>query len=98
MANKGEELKGVQIHITDYKTVNLTEIQFYFLEIAHKLNSEIDLFERHKDRISMFNKVCGSDSVVNLISKNYKYSDVKAFWEKDIESFRELSKKYYLYE
>lgn len=98
MKMKGEELKGVQIHITDYKAVNLTEIQFYFLEIAHKLNSEIDLFERHRDRISMFNKVSGSDSVVNLISKNYIFSDLKSFWNKDKVSFSELSKKYYLYE
>lgn len=98
MAKKGEELKGVQIHITNYKTVNLTEIQFYFLETAHELNNEIDFFESHKDRISMFNKVSGSESVIDLITKNYKFSDLKPFWDKDVESFKKLSKKYYLYE
>ena len=34
---KDKILNGVQIHITDFKKVNLLEIQFYFMQVHHQL-------------------------------------------------------------
>lgn len=98
MKNKGKTYAGVQIHITNFETVNLTAIQFYFLEVLHKLAPEKKLFAWNKNRHAMFDKVCGSDSVRLLFTKNFRYADLKAYWEQDQESFRERAKKYYLYE
>ncbi|MEA3500435.1 MAG: DUF1343 domain-containing protein [Candidatus Marinimicrobia bacterium] len=94
---KGEKLGGVQIHIVDYSKVNLMSMQFHFLEIVHKLYPNKGLFSEAKKRHKMFDKVCGTDKIRKKFSKNYKFKDVKPFLEKDVEEFREKSKKYYLY-
>ncbi len=36
MKNKGKEYAGVQIYITDYTKVNLTEIQFRFVRLVFR--------------------------------------------------------------
>lgn len=97
MAKKGKELQGVQIHITNYKKVNLTEIQFYFLQVAHEIAPEYNLFEGKDDRYRMFDYGCGSDTIRKHLMKTKNFDDIKNFWNKDIESFKKLSQKYYLY-
>jgi uncharacterized protein YbbC (DUF1343 family) len=96
--SKGEKCHGVQIHITDYSKVNLTQIQFYFMQEHNVLYPEKDIFDMGDNRFGMFDKVCGSDKVRELFTKNFKFSDVEEFWNKDVKEFKELSKKYYLYE
>jgi uncharacterized protein YbbC (DUF1343 family) len=96
--SQGEKCSGVQIHITDYSKANLTQIQFYFLQEHNLLYPEKNPFElANKNRLPMFDKVCGSDKVRELFTKNFKFSDVEKYWNKDVDSFKELSKKYYLY-
>lgn len=95
---KGIELKGVQIHITDFKTVNLTEIQFLFLQEAHKLNSKFDIFKNKEDRYRMFDLSCGSDVFRKSLMQNYNFDNIKNQWTKDIDSFKNIAKSYYLYE
>ena len=45
----------------------------------------------------LFDKVCGTDFIRKQFSKTYKVDDIKEYWRKDEESFRQLSKKYYIY-
>ena len=45
----------------------------------------------------LFDKVCGSDFIRKQFSKTYKFSDIKEYWRKDEESFRQLSSEYYIY-
>ena len=45
----------------------------------------------------MFNKVCGTDFVSKEFSKRFKVSDIAPYWTADVEDFKTLSKKYYLY-
>jgi uncharacterized protein YbbC (DUF1343 family) len=45
----------------------------------------------------MFDKVCGTDEIRKKFSERYRFEDIKPILEKDVESFRNLSKKYYLY-
>ncbi|MBL1214524.1 MAG: DUF1343 domain-containing protein [Ignavibacteriae bacterium] len=96
--SKGEKVNGVQIHIIDYSKVNLTEIQFYFLQEHNKLYPEKDIFEMRQNRFGMFDKVCGTDKIRKMFTENYLYEDVKGYWEKDVDEFRKLSKKYFMYE
>lgn len=97
MKKKGEEHSGVQIHISNYKKVNLTEIQFRLIEAAHELVPEESTFQANQDRFSMFDKVAGSNKIRETFMKNYRYSDIKEMWEEPAKAFKEESKKYYLY-
>ena len=96
---KGENIQGVQIHITDYEKVALSEIQFYVVQEMMRLwGNQHDWFaECDQKRFSMFNKVCGTDQIKDLFGKRYRWEDAKAYWDKDVEKYREESSKYYLY-
>ena len=96
---KGENIQGVQIHITDYEKVALSEIQFYVVQEMMRLwGDKHDWFaECDQKRFSMFNKVCGTDKIKDLFGKRYRWEDAKAYWDKDVEKYREESSKYYLY-
>ena len=96
---KGENIQGVQIHITDYENVALSEIQFYVVQEMMRLwGNQHDWFaECDQKRFSMFNKVCGTDKIKELFGKRYRWEDAKAYWDKDVEKYREESSKYYLY-
>lgn len=95
---KDKFLHGVQIHISEFEKVNLTEIQFYFMQVHNEMYPDTNLFDLSKDRWKMFDKVCGSNYIREEFSKRFKYEDIKEYWNKDVEAFKELSKKYYLYE
>ena len=45
----------------------------------------------------MFDLVCGSDYIRKTFTQTNKVSSIQNFWRKDAETFKELSKKYYLY-
>jgi len=95
---KGEHLQGVQVHITDYEKVRLSEIQFYIMqEIASLYPDKAVLANAAEDRFGMFDKVCGSDYIRKTFAGENKVSDIMEYWNKDIAAFKALSKKYYLY-
>ncbi|MEA5062546.1 MAG: DUF1343 domain-containing protein, partial [Petrimonas sp.] len=50
-----------------------------------------------ENRFDMFDKVSGSNSIRLEFSKNHRFADIQSYWTKDEESFRKLSKRYYLY-
>ena len=95
---KGSELQGVQIYLTDYRKARLCDIQFYVLQELYRLYPDHQLLEQASDnRKSMIDKVCGSKEIRRLFGKRHLWSDVKPYWDKDVEAFKRLSKKYYLY-
>jgi uncharacterized protein YbbC (DUF1343 family) len=96
---QGKQLNGVQFYIEDFLKVDLISIQFYFMQACKELHPEKDFFaEADKSRIGMFDKALGTNKVREIFSKSYKYSDIKEFLYKDVAKFKELSKKYYLYD
>ncbi|MDA3892088.1 MAG: DUF1343 domain-containing protein [Salinivirgaceae bacterium] len=95
---KGEELQGVQIHITDYQTVKLTKMQFCFIQEASKLDPTFKPFNVPENVQKMFDLVCGTDLIRKTLSKKANFETIQSFWNKDAEGFKELSNKYYLYE
>lgn len=95
---KGEQLQGIQIHITNYKTVQLTPIQFVLIQEIARLYPEHSVMEHaNQQRFSMFDKVCGSKQIRQRFMLRNQWSDIESYWNKDVKSFKILSKKYYLY-
>ena len=95
---KGSNLQGVQIYITDVKKAAITDIQFYVMEAIAEMYPEKAAFKVASDkRYRSFDIVTGSDYFRTTFAKNHKFSDIKERWYEDVDSFRELSKKYYMY-
>jgi len=97
MAKKGVALQGVQIHFTDLSKVRLTDIQFWFLQEARKLDASFDPFEGKEDRYRMFDRVLGSDHLRTSLLEDYNFEAIREFWTSDEKSFVQKSSKYYLY-
>ncbi|MCB9209693.1 MAG: DUF1343 domain-containing protein [Ignavibacteriales bacterium] len=95
---KGKTLKGVQVHIINYDDVNLTKTQFYIITAIRKLYPEKDLFKiASNDEINMFNKAIGTDKIFKMINNNDSLENIFEFLDKDVEKFREVAKKYHIY-
>jgi uncharacterized protein YbbC (DUF1343 family) len=95
---QGKNYSGVQFYLTDYKKARLTEIQFYVMQEMAALYPDKKCFGPDTEkRYDMFDKVCGSDQIRLLMSKNMKVEDMLPYWRKDEAAFQQLSKKYYLY-
>lgn len=95
---KGELTQGVQIHIMDYEKAPLSDVGFIIVDELMKLYPEHDFFnEANPGRFNMFDKVCGSKYIRRTFGQRYKWEDIKEYWYKDVEAYREASKPYYLY-
>ncbi len=95
---KDKILNGVQLHITDFEKINLLELQFYFLQVHNRLYPGKDpLTLTNAGRLKMFDKVLGTDKVRKKFSKHFSVEDIHKFLNKDLDWFRKLSKRYYLY-
>lgn len=94
-ANQGTLLHGVQYFFTDYEAVPLTLINFYVMQAVHELYPEHNPYDGNVN--NMTDKVCGTDYVRKTFGVNFKVSDILEYWNKDVEEFKALSAKYYLY-
>lgn len=96
---KGENLKGVQIHILDFKNVELMKIQFYFLKAVHELYPENNLFEMAtKGQVHAFDLALGTDKIRKKFIENYQISDIEDLLNLGVNEFKEKAKKYFLYQ
>jgi uncharacterized protein YbbC (DUF1343 family) len=96
--SSGKMVSGVQIHLTDFRKAPLSMIQFYILQEAHKLWPDKDVFSMcEKQRLDMFDKVCGYDSIRLIFSKTWSVSSINDLWFREISSFRNKAEKYFLY-
>lgn len=96
--DKGEHIQGVQVHVTDFNKAALSEIQFLLMQEIAALYPDRAVFDHaNKDRFRMFDQVSGSNQIRERFSKNNRWEDIRDYWYKDVESFRKLSKPYYLY-
>lgn len=95
---KDTTVHGVQLHITDHSKVNLMSLQFLFLQVHNEMYHEKNPFTGcDTSRLKMFDKVCGTSKIRELFTKRMKYVDIQSYLVKDVDVFRKLSKKYYLY-
>ena len=95
---QGELCQGVQIHILDYGKARLSEVQFLVVQELMRLWPEKDWFQLcNQKRFGMFDKVCGTNKIREMFGKRYQWEDIREYWYKDVEAYREASSKYYLY-
>jgi len=95
---KDENCQGVQIHIMNYKKAKLSEVQFYIMQELNKLYPDKAVFDHaNKDRYDMFDKVSGSDQIRLRFAKQHSFADIKDYWYKDVDNYRKLAKKYFIY-
>lgn len=95
---QGELCQGVQIHILDYEKARLSEVQFLVVQELMRLWPEKDWFQLcNQKRFGMFDKVCGTNKIREMFGKRYQWEDIRDYWYKDVEAYREASSKYYLY-
>ncbi|WP_291530275.1 exo-beta-N-acetylmuramidase NamZ family protein [Bacteroides sp. UBA939] len=95
---KGELLQGVQVHIMDVQKAPLSDIQFLVMQEVAVLYPDRAVFDHaDKGRFQMFDLVSGSKEIRKRFSLRNRWEDVRDYWYKDADSFRQLSKKYYLY-
>jgi uncharacterized protein YbbC (DUF1343 family) len=93
-----QEVHGVETYITNLDEANLTLTQFYFMQVVHELYPGAKIFDANAKRgYGMFDKVMGSDQIRVRFCKNYKVADMVDYFNKDVESFKAKSSKYYLY-
>ena len=83
----------MQYFFTDYEASNITLIQFYVMQAVLEMYPDRNPFEH----VGLFDKVYGTDYIRKVFGKRYLVDDIIEYWNKDVEDFREMSKKYYLY-
>lgn len=92
---QGVLLHGVQYFFTDYDAAELTLINFYVMQAVAELYPEHNPYAGKVN--GMTDKVCGSQNIRDMFSKNFKVSDIRDYWMKDVQDFKKISRKYYLY-
>lgn len=92
---KGTLVHGVQFFFTDYQKAPVTLIQFYVMQAVNELFPGHNPFPMKSTR--MLDIICGTDYVRTHFGKRLKVADIVECWNKDVEDFRTLSQKYYLY-
>lgn len=93
---KDKMLHGVEVYITEYKNINLMPIQFYFAQAVNELYGR-NIIAENDGRFDMFDKVLGTSKIREIFMKNLKVDDILPYLNKDVDKFKMLSKKYYLY-
>jgi len=97
--DEGKRLEGVQIHIIDAQEVDLMAAGFRLLEVHHELYPDRNPFVlAGESRLRMFDWVVGSPEIRRNFTEQMRYEDIREYLNKDVESFRERSREYWLYE
>lgn len=100
--HKTEMCGGVQVMITDYTKVEPVGTGIYVLEAVMKLYPEADVLYAkegaEKGRVSMFNKVMGTDQVRNDLLAGKSAKAIVDGWKPARDKFTAERKKYFLYE
>lgn len=96
---KDENCAGVEMFITDVEAAPLSLVNFYVMEVLADMYPDHKAFENGADpkRFNMFDKVTGSKEIRKRFAVNHKVDDIKDYWNKDADAFREVSSGYYLY-
>ena len=77
--------------------VNQYESDAIMQELAKLYPEKEVMANADQGRFRMFDLVSGTNFIREKFSETKQYKDIEAHWNKDVESFKKLSKKYYLY-
>jgi uncharacterized protein YbbC (DUF1343 family) len=96
---KDQPLQGVQLYLLEPAKVNLTNVQFYIIEEMNTLwPGHAVLANASPDRISMFDKVMGTDEVRKAINAGTPVNDILGGWNAELDRFKAKRQRYLLYD
>ena len=91
----GKLIHGVQFFFTDFERAPVSLVQFYVMQAVQELWPNRCPYPLKKTR--MLDIVCGTDYVRTSFGKRMKVADIVDYWNRDSETFKALSRNYYLY-
>lgn len=95
---KDTNIQGVEVYVTDVEKAPLSLTQFYVMQELARLHPDHKAFETaDSKRFNMFDKVTGSKEIRRRFAQNHSVADIIDYWNKDADSFKAASSKYYLY-
>lgn len=100
--HNGKKVQGVQVHITDYSQVRPVSAGIHILEVLQALYPEQkpladETNEQAQNRIRMFNKVMGTDTVRLDLLAGKSAAEIIASWQPAMDAFLEKRAKYLIY-
>ena len=94
----GLRYKGVQIHIIDRTTLNMTQVQIAILEALLRLFPDNNIFDRAKpDRINSFDKAIGTDDIRHELQNKTSVEEILHRIDQLRVQFMVKREKYLLY-
>ncbi len=93
---KGEVCQGVQLHVTDINAFKPFITGVHLMKTAMALYPQHNLFAK-QSRLRMFNKVMGSDHILKSLQRGYSVQQIEAAWQKQLNHFKNIRKKYLIY-
>jgi uncharacterized protein YbbC (DUF1343 family) len=94
----GLRYKGVQIHIIDRTTLNMTQVQITILEALLHLFPDNNIFDRAKpDRINSFDKAVGTDDIRRALQNKTSVEEILHRIDQLRAQFMIKREKYLLY-
>lgn len=94
-AFRGERCAGVQIHLTNPRTVPLTRINFELMDAIRAQKPSLDFFTGN--RADMFDKVSGTTTIRKGFQAGESAARLWQTWNKGADTFRKSRAKYLLY-
>ena len=96
--SRGLPINGIYVGINNWEKLNLTELSFYMMHIAWKIENENPFLS--SSRPLLFNKHVGSSSWWNELNQNKNTPNVEKFlkdWEISNMNFKKKVQKYLIY-
>lgn len=89
---EGKKCNGY--HLTDEKYQRMYHLDFSFLVNANKqLNGKLFI-----DRDSFFNLLAGNSELIEQLKQGKSEAEIRTSWEPELSEFKEIRKKYLLYD
>jgi len=92
----GQICQGVQLHIINEKAFKPYVTGFYILHVHMQLYPDKDLFAK-KDRVRMFNKVVGTDKIMDQLQTGMLVQKIEESWQEQLEHFSKIRESYLIY-
>jgi len=96
--DQSKTLRGVQIHLYDFESVELMPLQFYFMQVHSQIYPDVSIFEQSENRWNMFDKVNGTHQTRLQFSVDFQVEPLLKQWRTAATAFQDYSKQYWIYE
>jgi uncharacterized protein YbbC (DUF1343 family) len=96
--HSGKLTHGIQIHVTDRYAFKPVETGLSIVKTIHDLYpGQFAFSQENSQGISYFDQLIGNGWVRQAIEDGMPVEEMKQKWEKDVETFMKIRKKYLLY-